>query len=77
MIVMDVKLLFSSESHNPSNLEMIRQYVRGQKEKYLGYMCGYFYFIKGSCGIITKNIDISNGIANGTQSDMIDIILKP
>ena len=40
-------------------------------------MCGYFYFIKGSYGIITKNIDIANGVANGTSFNMMDIILKP
>ena len=76
MILMDIQLIFSSDTHTFENEEMIKQYVRGQKEKYLGYMCGYFFFIKGSSGIITQNIDLKSGLANGTPFEMLDVVLK-
>ena len=52
-LVMDVKITESSESRVFSNKEMIKQYVRQQNEKSIGYMPGVFNFIKGSNGIIT------------------------
>jgi len=50
--------------------------VRKQREKSLGYMTGVYNFIKGSNGIITQNIDLKNGLANGTPFDMMDIIFR-
>lgn len=49
----------------------MRDCISAQKD--VGIM-GNLYCILGECYIITKNIDVSSGIANGTLCELIDVV---